>query len=158
MTRFGTWPNVPTTIVNRAHRWRGFTLVELWVVISILALLVAILIPALRGARKSAKTTVCGTHLHQLGVAIQLYYNENTCYPPHKWKLPDGTNDRWPTALADYLRSEEMQICPAVPQWKVGRNNSYGFNYKYLGSLRLTTSAPHRPTNDSPSRMCSVPE
>ena len=157
MTRFGTWPNVPTTIVNRAHRWRGFTLVELWVVISILALLVAILIPALRGARKSAKTTVCGTHLHQLGVAIQLYYNENTCYPPHKWKLPDGTNDRWPTAVAEYIRSEEIQICPAVPQWKVGRNNSYGFNYKYLGSLRFNDIGPTPPYERFPVKNVPSP-
>ena len=95
---------------------RGFTLVELLVVIGILAVLVAVLVPALRGARKSAKKAVCGTHLHQMGIATEVYYNEYGCYPPHKWKMPDGTNDRWPSAVAEYLRSEKLQICPSVPR------------------------------------------
>jgi len=137
--------------------WSGFSLVELLVVISILALLVAILIPALRGARKSAKTTVCGAHLHQLGVSTEMYYNENASYPPHKWTLPDGGNDRWPTAVAIYLRSEDLQICPSVPHWSVGRNNSYGFNYKYLGSLRFNDISPTAPYERFPVKQVARP-
>ena len=48
---------------------RGFTLLELLIVVGILSVLVAVLVPALRGARKSAKKAVCGTHLHQMGIA-----------------------------------------------------------------------------------------
>lgn len=136
---------------------RGFTLVELLVVIGILAVLVAILVPALSGARKSAKKTVCGTHLHQMGIATEMYYNEYGCYPPHKWKMPDGTNDRWPSAVAEYLRSEKLQICPSVSQWKVGRNNSYGFNYKYLGSLRLNSIGPTPPFERFPVKAVRSP-
>lgn len=54
-------------------RQRGFTLIELLVVIAIIALLVSILLPALAGARRAARVTVCQANLNQLGTAIQSY-------------------------------------------------------------------------------------
>ena len=143
--------------MNQRRQTLAFSLIEILVAIAIIGLLVAILLPALHSARMSAKKTVCGMHLHQLAVAVELYYNESNCYPPHKWKLPDGTNDRWPSAVAIYLRSEELQICPSVPEWKVGRNNSYGFNYKYLGSLRFNSISPTRPYERFPVRRVASP-
>jgi prepilin-type N-terminal cleavage/methylation domain-containing protein/prepilin-type processing-associated H-X9-DG protein len=62
-------------------RWKqprkGFTLVELLVVISIIALLIAILLPSLRRARNQAKDTVCRAHMHQLGLAVQYYVQDS---------------------------------------------------------------------------------
>ena len=55
----------------------GFTLVELLVVISILALLIGMLTPTFSRARRTAKRAVCGTHLRQIGVAIRSYFNES---------------------------------------------------------------------------------
>jgi len=135
----------------------GFTLIELLVVVAIIALLVAVLIPALSRARKSAKTTTCGAHLHQIGLANEMYINENGCNPPHKWKLPDGKIDHWSTALAVYVSSEELQICPSVPDWEVGRNNSYGYNYKYLGSLRFNDESPTAPYEHFPVKTVPSP-
>ena len=55
----------------------GFTLIELLVVVAIIALLVAILVPARQGARGLASRTVCGSQLHQLGMSLLLYAGDN---------------------------------------------------------------------------------
>lgn len=55
----------------------GFTLVELLVVISIIALLVAILLPTLSKAREQAKSVVCKTHLRQMGQTFMMYLLDN---------------------------------------------------------------------------------
>jgi prepilin-type N-terminal cleavage/methylation domain-containing protein/prepilin-type processing-associated H-X9-DG protein len=61
---------------------RGFTLVELLVVISIIALLLSILMPSLQRAREGAKAVVCGNNVRQLGMAWRLYATDNDDWFP----------------------------------------------------------------------------
>jgi prepilin-type N-terminal cleavage/methylation domain-containing protein len=75
-------------------RRKGFTLVELLVVIGIIALLISVLLPALGKAREQAKATQCLSNLRQLGLGLQLYRGDNKdYYPPKKLFVPlaDGT-------------------------------------------------------------------
>lgn len=143
--------------LRRTNPRPAFTLLEVLVVVGIIALLVAILVPSLTRARRQARTVVCSAQLHQLGVATESYMVENACYPPHKWRTPTGENERWPAAVAAYIRSEEVQVCPDVPDWSVGRNNSYGYNYKYLGSLRFNDQSRTAPYEMFPVKAVKSP-
>lgn len=106
------------------HRRRAFTLIELLVVISIIALLISILLPALGSAREAARNSMCMSNLKQIGVASYTYATDSQDYlPPMRMA---GPNDNYrlrtvssPEGLG-YLYAEgnmpepEAMYCPSL--------------------------------------------
>jgi prepilin-type N-terminal cleavage/methylation domain-containing protein/prepilin-type processing-associated H-X9-DG protein len=111
---------------------RAFTLVELLVVISIIALLISMLMPSLGRARDQAKGVHCLARLHDIGNAIAAYENtSDEALPPAEW-LPDPDNRPnvrygWCESIFEYIykekvyRSETGSSCP--PVFPVQRNS-----------------------------------
>ena len=71
----------------------GLTLIELLVIIAIIAMLIAILFPALRAARQQTKAIVCGSNIRQLALALSVYDQENGTFP---YGFDDSTNVKPP--------------------------------------------------------------
>ncbi len=76
----------------------GFTLIELLVVVAIIAILMAVLLPALARARNSAKTVKCLANLHQIGIALQMYAGDFNGALPFFNTLDAATTGEWGTA------------------------------------------------------------
>ncbi len=71
-------------------KFHGFTLIELLVVVAIIAVLVALLLPALAKARGQAKLVICQSNLKQMGIGLQIYADDNhDQFPVGRWK-PGG--------------------------------------------------------------------
>ena len=128
---------------------RAFTLIELLVVISIIALLVGILLPALGAARETAKLAVCASGLHQMGVGVMAYAIDYDSYLPSDeqttanfgpYNLYSGRI--WPTQVAaqtgfngfkrfhnlgrlydkEYIGDEDIFYCPSMETEPYTRN------------------------------------
>src|SRR5262245_28691066 len=70
---------------------RGFALVDLLVVMAIIAILVALLVPAIQRARESAARAQCANNLRQLGLAAQSYHTNKKTLPVGSYGAPPGT-------------------------------------------------------------------
>ena len=118
----------------------GFTLVELLVVIAIIAVLIALLLPTLAGAKERARRIQCASNLHQIGICLHLYAED------HRDLLPDCTTNNprffgsyWPWDLHTNLVTDLLGrgltrpvfYCPSNPDmndsdhWDCWQNGPY---------------------------------
>jgi prepilin-type N-terminal cleavage/methylation domain-containing protein/prepilin-type processing-associated H-X9-DG protein len=127
---------------------KAFTLVELLVVISIIALLLAILMPTLRRARDSAKKVVCQSNLRQIGIAMKTYAISND----GKFVQHDHSREdlQWPELLLSYIGDRNAYICSALKglglqvKWPNTNDPDYGYNngFDYISYTATTRMFP----------------
>ena len=115
----------------------GFTMIELLVVMSILAVLAAILFPVFAGAREKARGATCMSNLRQIGIALESYsqdYDESLPY--HMMCLDEqGTYQNWLGTLSPYSRSTGIYNCPSNPDGKYTGPDAVALSYVYNRDL-----------------------
>ncbi len=116
---------------------RGFTLIELLVVISIIAVLISLLLPAVQSAREAARRAQCVNNLKQIGLAVHNYYSANDSFPPGRMSpflgnFAGGPGDCWQGGIAVH-----MFIAPFMEQG----NMFNAFNFA-TSRVRVPPSGP----------------
>src|SRR3954464_12019952 len=140
------------------RRRRGFTLVELLVVIGIIALLISILMPALNKARTHAKTVQCMSNMRQVGQGFAMYVNES------KGTLPQQLNgyidmlnpDSWVYKVVPYTNTNyDVFSCSNADLDTMTVPNHPGMTYIYNGFASGAFVAGNKPAKQVKARQSS---
>ncbi len=123
-------------------RKKGFTLVELLIVIALLTVLAALLFPVFSRARGKASQTTCLSNERQIGTALALYEQDfDGTYPNFRfWPLGDERKlsepHSWRSVLRPYLLTSQAFTCPANPDNRTASNDP-AFSISYAANVAL---------------------
>ena len=128
------------------RKTEAFTLIELLVVIAIIAILAAMLLPALSAAKQRAWTTTCNSNLHQIGLGMRMFADDNNdCYPESGGDIYWGAVDTggsgkasWMEQIFTYVNNTNVYDCPGniqlPPQYRGPFNYFNGCNAAFVAS------------------------
>ena len=115
-------------------RHSAFTLIELLTVIGIIAILTAIMMPALSKARESARRVACRGNLHGIGLGFRMYLDDNRDTMPNAAQMPSLEQDKpaIATALSSYLDNQKVFCCPADKDEKYFQQEHSSYEYQAI--------------------------
>src|SRR2546422_4924687 len=120
----------------------AFTLIELLVVIAIIAILAALLLPALSRAKANGHSAACKSNLRQIGLGLVMYAQDFRKYP----YLMTLTNLTWRDLIQPYTsawRTNELYRCPAFRVFSPSYADwSYAYNNSEAGAAQNPLSLP----------------
>lgn len=114
----------------------GFTLIELLVVMGVIAVLIAIVVPAYQRVTAGSRSAACLSNLRQLGAALNLYLGENQMIMPELKAGRTSREDDVPVidnTLNKYISDPRVFLCPADGQFGVASGTSYFWNVALNG-------------------------
>jgi prepilin-type N-terminal cleavage/methylation domain-containing protein/prepilin-type processing-associated H-X9-DG protein len=136
-------------------RLRGFTLIELLVVISIIAVLVAIFLPAVGAAREAARRTQCAANLKQISLGMHQYHGVHSVLPPGKKGCCWGT---WLVYVLPHLEQQSLfnawNSCGINAE---GVPSNFDLDLRYFGVSNRTVSSTWIGTYLCPSDQTNAP-
>lgn len=92
----------------------GFTLVEMLVVVTVIAILTALLLPAVQSARESARSANCKNNLRQIGIALDSYHSRQGCYPAGRYFHFDRRINNFPPYCLNRMEDRSF-LCSILP-------------------------------------------
>lgn len=141
-------------------RRAAFTLIELLVVMAIIAILIAILLPAVQYAREAGRQTACKNHLHQIVTALSNYESQHKTFPPGGIVRSDWTNNNACTGLDQYCTMNQgrhselgasffILILPHMQEENI--YNAYNMKHPVRAPQNTTTTTKNIETMSCPS-------
>jgi prepilin-type N-terminal cleavage/methylation domain-containing protein/prepilin-type processing-associated H-X9-DG protein len=102
----------------RMRQTRGFTMVELLVVMAVIGILISLLMPAVSTVRESARRTACANNIRQLGMALNNYHQSHKVFPPAMFVYRDRENNKQddPTTSTKHQQNWLVCLLPLIEQ------------------------------------------
>jgi len=136
--------NSPKQVFEPTGGRKGFTLIELLVVIAIIAILAAMLLPALSKAKEKAHRIQCVSNLRQWGLCIALYGGDNDDSMTPGWsQVVNSESGQWMNQLRKYYANPDIRLCAAAKkfrselptaQWWVNQQDNSKISWGVLGN------------------------